>query len=108
MDDLSFRGHYQLDGETFSEMLNRISKGFKSRPAKQKTLRQIFESSNEWKGLRAKFMRDNTQVCVKCGATDHLNVDHIKPKSKYRHLALEWSNLQILCWSCNKAKAAHD
>lgn len=33
-----------------------------------------------------------------------INVDHIKPRLHHPHLALEFSNLQVLCPRCNKAK----
>jgi 5-methylcytosine-specific restriction endonuclease McrA len=33
-----------------------------------------------------------------------LHIDHIKPKSKYRHLAFDFENLQILCAECNIIK----
>lgn len=47
-----------------------------------------------------------------CGATPAtgavINVDHIKPRKKYPHLALEISNLQILCHDCNHGKGNWD
>jgi 5-methylcytosine-specific restriction endonuclease McrA len=45
---------------------------------------------------------------MKCGCTPKdptkTNVDHIKPRRRYPELALEFSNLQILCNRCNKQK----
>lgn len=35
-------------------------------------------------------------------------VDHIKPLSKFWHLRLERSNLQVLCDECNMGKGAWD
>lgn len=44
-----------------------------------------------------------------CGATPKdgvkMHVDHIKPKSKYPELALEFSNMQVLCDPCNMGKS---
>jgi 5-methylcytosine-specific restriction endonuclease McrA len=34
-----------------------------------------------------------------------IHVDHIKPKSKYPELALEYNNLQLLCEDCNLGKS---
>lgn len=39
---------------------------------------------------------------VKHGAT--LNVDHIKPRKFFPHLALDINNLQVLCSDCNHGK----
>ena len=33
-----------------------------------------------------------------------IHVDHIKPRSKFPELALEFDNLQILCDDCNIGK----
>ena len=33
------------------------------------------------------------------------HVDHIKPRSKYEHLQLEITNLQVLCKKCNQDKS---
>jgi 5-methylcytosine-specific restriction endonuclease McrA len=37
-----------------------------------------------------------------------MHVDHIKPRSKYPHLALRESNLQVLCEACNLGKGNWD
>lgn len=48
--------------------------------------------------------------CECCGATPKngiaIHVDHIKPRRKYPELALEESNLQILCEVCNHGKGS--
>lgn len=67
---------------------------------------QKFSQSKEWKLVRNKVFKNKEKVCAYCGSTDKLHVDHIKPKSKYKHLALDESNLQILCMPCNFAKGA--
>lgn len=50
--------------------------------------------------------------CMCCGATpDHgavMNVDHIKPRKLFPHLALDLDNLQILCHVCNHGKGNWD
>lgn len=50
--------------------------------------------------------------CGACGVTAQhgfvMHVDHIKPRSKFPHPALEIINLQDLCEDCNKAKSNTD
>lgn len=70
------------------------------------TERARFYRSPEWRAVReAVFMRDG-RICAKCKSQENLNIDHVLPRSKYKHLQLEPSNLRVLCWPCNKAKAA--
>lgn len=47
------------------------------------------------------FMRDGFK-CKRCGATDDLTIDHIKPESKGGKATDD--NLQTLCRSCNSKK----
>lgn len=44
-------------------------------------------------------------VCLSCGSDKDLQLDHIKPVSKYPELTFEYSNLQILCKECNIKKS---
>ncbi|WP_242637203.1 HNH endonuclease [Enterobacter cloacae] len=37
-----------------------------------------------------------------------MHVDHIKPRSKFPHLALEITRFRVLCEDCNKAKSNAD
>ena len=47
-----------------------------------------------------------------CGASresgDKIHVDHILPRSKFPDLALEFSNMAVLCETCNIAKSNTD
>lgn len=68
--------------------------------------------SPDFRELRYKvFLRDG-EICAKCGATPRpnfwLEIDHIKPVSKYPELALDIDNLQVLCKDCNRAKSNID
>lgn len=71
---------------------------------------QRFYNSPEWKNVRAEVLRENTNICQSCGRkielANDLTVDHIKPRSKFPKLALDKSNLQVLCRRCNSAKGA--
>jgi 5-methylcytosine-specific restriction endonuclease McrA len=69
---------------------------------------QAFYSSPEWSKLRDNVITKRGTRCAQCGReirrkTD-VTVDHILPRSKHPQLALEETNLQVLCRSCNSAK----
>jgi len=72
---------------------------------------QRFYNSAEWRLIREQVIQERNHVCQKCGLRItreyDLTVDHIKPRSKFPELALEKSNLQILCRRCNSAKGAN-
>lgn len=71
-----------------------------------------FFDSDEWKALRYRVLRHYGAACQCCGRTRadglKLHVDHIKPRSRFPELALEFSNLQVLCEDCNIGKGARD
>lgn len=83
-----------------------------SRKHKPKPVRNKFYSSKEWKVARYKALVASNGRCQCCGSTvadgARLCVDHVKPLSKYPHLALRQSNLQVLCGSCNRGKGSWD
>ena len=68
-----------------------------------------FFTSDEWRKLRVRVLEKYGCSCMMCGRSpmQHrivIHVDHIKPRSKYPELALEYSNLQLLCEDCNIGK----
>ena len=67
-----------------------------------------FLSSFEWKQIRFKVLQKYGRRCQCCGASPStgavMNVDHIKPRRKFPHLALDIKNLQVLCSECNHGK----
>lgn len=71
-----------------------------------------FYASAEWKRVRYDALKRSSGRCECCGVSPHegaiLNVDHIKPMRYFPALALEVSNLQVLCGSCNQGKGARD
>lgn len=71
-----------------------------------------FLKSAEWRRLRYKVLVDRGARCECCGASANsgatINVDHIKPRKLFPELALEESNLQILCGACNQGKGNWD
>jgi len=44
------------------------------------------------------------EECMKCKDTMFLEIDHIKPSSKYPELEYALDNVQFLCRSCNASK----
>lgn len=71
-----------------------------------------FYSSPEWIRLRYQAFRIYKNYCQCCGAKrgDNvtLNADHIIPRSVRPDLALNLSNIQILCETCNIGKSNID
>jgi len=67
-----------------------------------------FYTSPEWNTLRELVISEEGSTCKKCGREirrqSDVTVDHIKPRSKHRELALARSNLQVLCRRCNSKK----
>lgn len=68
----------------------------------RRTIKRI--NKDRWSHLRKLVIAKYGAECMKCGSRERINVDHIKPKSKYPELQFDLNNLQILCWPCNKEK----
>jgi 5-methylcytosine-specific restriction endonuclease McrA len=72
----------------------------------------VFYSSTEWLQLRYKVLKIRGNKCEACGRGPAdgtcIHVDHIKPRSIHPELALNASNLQILCKDCNLGKSNID
>lgn len=71
-----------------------------------------FLNSYQWKQLRMQVLLKFGAKCQCCGATAktgaQICVDHIKPRVRYPELALEFTNLQVLCGDCNHGKGNWD
>jgi len=76
----------------------------KPKKVKRSAKRARFYRSPEWREAREKCFAEKGRACVECGCPEQINVDHIKPRSKFPELALVQSNLRPLCWPCNKRK----
>lgn len=57
----------------------------------------------QWNGVRKRVLERDGHQCVRCGATEDLHVDHIRPLAKSGP-ALDEANLQTLCERCNGQK----
>lgn len=76
------------------------------KPKKKKAT--SFYSTQKWKQLRLRAFEvhgTKCQCCGRCPPEIILDVDHIKPRSKFPELALDLQNLQILCRECNQGKS---
>jgi hypothetical protein len=71
-----------------------------------------FLQSYEWRKVRLIVLKRDGAKCACCGATPNtgavMNVDHIKPRKHFPHLALDPNNLQVLCHECNHGKGNWD
>jgi 5-methylcytosine-specific restriction endonuclease McrA len=71
-----------------------------------------FLLSYEWRRARMTALKRYGAKCQCCGATPEtgarINVDHIKPRKIFPHLALDQDNLQVLCHECNHGKGNWD
>lgn len=75
------------------------------------TTAEDFYASQAWRRARYEALRRCRGVCELCGSppiAHSLQVDHIRPRSKYPELALEPTNLQVLCRDCNFGKSNRD
>lgn len=71
-----------------------------------------FLKSFEWKAMRMLAIKKYGNICQCCGNSPKngavINVDHIKPRKIFPDLALDITNLQILCSECNHGKGNWD
>jgi hypothetical protein len=71
-----------------------------------------FLETYEWRRARLAALKLHGAKCQCCGATPadgaKMNVDHIKPRKIFPHLALDPTNLQVLCHECNHGKGNWD
>lgn len=71
-----------------------------------------FLETFEWRRARMKALKRYGARCQCCGASPMtgavMNVDHIKPRKLFPHLALSPDNLQVLCHECNHGKGNWD
>lgn len=64
-----------------------------------------FYESWGWCDVRLKALNIYGAKCMCCGSAENIEVDHIRPRSKYKYLELAIENLQILCRLCNRGKS---
>lgn len=91
-------------GVSFRSMRYRLaSLGIEDNGAGQRKAPKGF--SKVWPKLREAALAIHGHKCNQCQSTvAPLHVDHIKPIKHYPELALDLSNLQVLCAPCNLRK----
>jgi 5-methylcytosine-specific restriction endonuclease McrA len=89
---------------------NELSALWQSRKVNPAT--NAFLETYEWRRVRMEALKKYGSRCQCCGATPadgvKMNVDHIKPRKLFPHLALSLDNLQVLCEPCNHGKGNWD
>lgn len=78
-------------------------------------MKQTGKVGAEWLRVRKEWLKNNPPnhegywICAICGKwTEHIEVDHIKARSRRPDLRYELSNLQPLCHRCNTRKGSND
>ena len=58
--------------------------------------------------IKEKLIEETNGKCAYCeskiGGVSYEHIEHIKPKSKYHDLVVEWKNLTLSCQKCNNNK----
>lgn len=113
--ELAIRAGLATGQETKNQLraiLNAAYAGYHADRRKELRVGESFFTSKAWRGLRYKALVKFGARCQCCGISGAdgavMHVDHIKPRSKYPDLALELSNLQVLCADCNIGKSNRD
>lgn len=92
--------------------LSKAKKTHRPVPSNDYVTTDAFLQSYEWRKLRMEALKLHGARCQCCGATPAtgaiMNVDHIKPRKLFPALALDLSNLQVLCHECNHGKGNWD
>ncbi len=83
-------------------------------PYKDKVVENAWKLAKYYR-VRAEFFLD--KVCVYCGSSSNLELDHIKPEDKLSHRIWGWAKerreaeqakCQVLCIQCHKVKTKVD
>lgn len=84
---------------------DRFERKSRRKSAKRRGVSRNFYRTKKWRALRRKVLEQYGYKCMRCESVGTMHVDHIKPISKRPELALDISNLQVLCDSCNVLKS---
>lgn len=112
---VKLKGRSKAEGlsESRKKKSEKQSRVAKARNKSRKKVNADFYSSREWYNLRYRVIRKYGAKCMACGMSpkEHgivIHVDHIKPRSKFPELELEFNNMQCLCMACNLGKSNKD
>lgn len=67
---------------------------------------KVYGTRTEWMTLRERVLKRDNYRCVKCGSTEHLQVDHIRPAARGGQSIM--SNLWTLCALCHSKRPGHE
>ena len=107
--------HFKIKANTEQDQLLELYKlnpygqieRFKER--KKKINKDNFYMSDVWRTIRKQVLLTYGDQCMKCKRTKLVaHVDHIKPRSLFPELELDFDNLQVLCKKCNIKKSNTD
>lgn len=101
------------DEDGYRRYINKYYRKIRNRRRERKAKSDDdFYKSQTWRELRFAALRLSDGRCLLCGARAsdgvRLQVDHIKPRSKYPEYERDLDNLQVLCEDCNYGKSNYD
>lgn len=89
--------------------LKRQQKEARNKKRRAVYLSASFYKSQSWREVRYDVLAKYGRGCMLCGVKrGAMHVDHIIPRSTRPDLALDKSNLQVLCEQCNLGKSNRD
>lgn len=94
-----------LSKETIMKMKLKARKGSASNLWKGGVERSERQKITDWCGsIRQIKLKDSNYSCVKCGCSENLELDHIKPVYSHPELGFSYDNIQVLCRKCHREK----
>lgn len=75
---------------------------WEKRPSRSQRQRRADGERRKARRLRAYVAKRDHERCRRCGSTERLTLDHIRPLSRGGLSTKQ--NLQLLCFSCNNEK----
>jgi|688.fasta_scaffold566903_2 5-methylcytosine-specific restriction endonuclease McrA len=85
------------------KVLNQNNKTRYKKPRRK--VKESFYMTDQWRSLRKQVLKKYGSVCMKCQSKKQIHIDHIKPRSLFPELELDFDNLQVLCKTCNERKS---
>ena len=63
-------------------------------------------NTKKYRELRTKVLNRDGHVCMYCGSSEQLTIDHVLPVKKHPDMAMDVENMVIACKPCNSRKGA--
>lgn len=107
--------HFKIKANTHQDQLlelyelNPYGQIERFKEKRKKINKDDFYMSDAWRTIRKQVIITYGDQCMKCMRTKLVtHVDHIKPRSLFPELELDFNNLQVLCKKCNIKKSNTD